>query len=546
MIARDPFFRSFQALDRILRAGAAGVVLLGGFASTACSSASNAGAPGDGGANDDDGSRAASDSGASSDASSDGAAPHDGGATDSAVDGGGEGVDAGPSLSSQLTDGTRLVGKWRVTADGLSQLESLHDKALDIDCAWATAGDGMLRCLPTSIDFTLPNDAMYYADSSCTQPIYGTGACAPTRAYVALVTPTCPSGLRIFSIGAALSTPPTSLWYGNGTSTCTAGAEVSDPAHYALTEIPPSTFVGGAESPGPSSAGLAAAFVVGGDGSRSFHKLRDTANGQVACSFETATDSMLRCLPSDPVLANGDYADPQCTVPVAQTSATSCPSVAFAGIATSGCPAATTIFRGGAAVQTEYNASNGQCNVELAVGPSWFAQGPTVAPSSFVAGTRAYAAGSSRLVPRVVHAGTLVVDDEITNIAVLRDTQRNEECIPRMAADMVTRCVPYPVDDVASAAATAAGIFSDAACTVAAAITQTVGCSMPKYAFAIDQSCGQGNKTSVFPVTGPASALYVMQGATCASMALPTGYQVFAIGAEIVPTSFQQLDEKIQ
>jgi hypothetical protein len=70
--------------------------------------------------------------------------------------------------SEDPASGTRLKGKFIAGADGSKMyLPSVwSDSQRQEDCAFGTAGDGMLRCLPTSVqDFPL-----YYTDAQCTKP----------------------------------------------------------------------------------------------------------------------------------------------------------------------------------------------------------------------------------------------------------------------------------------------------------------------------------------------------------------------------------------
>lgn len=57
--------------------------------------------------------------------------------------------------------------------------------------------------------------------------------------------------------------------------------------------------------------------IVGGDGSRVFSSFHD-ATLDIDCTFQTAEDGQMRCLPLQRAQATGQFADSQCTVPFFQ------------------------------------------------------------------------------------------------------------------------------------------------------------------------------------------------------------------------------------
>jgi len=76
--------------------------------------------------------------------------------------------------------GTRLKPRYTLGADGskLFDPEVLHDSQLGVDCKFALAADGKLRCLPTGSDSLMVE--VDYTDSKCTVPMALLGWAIPT------------------------------------------------------------------------------------------------------------------------------------------------------------------------------------------------------------------------------------------------------------------------------------------------------------------------------------------------------------------------------
>ena len=95
------------------------------------------------------------------------------------------GASADPNQS-----GSRLKVNYFAGADGskLSAL-SMHDSMLNIDCTFAMATDGTLRCLPASQGVVLGP----YADAACTQPLFFQypGCSVPTYGLVTASSGSC-------------------------------------------------------------------------------------------------------------------------------------------------------------------------------------------------------------------------------------------------------------------------------------------------------------------------------------------------------------------
>ncbi len=185
----------------------------------------------------------------------DGSASSSGGGDGSSSGGDGQGVlDAltdpvGKAQADPNQSGTRLKVNYYSGADGSGQSTgTMHDSMLNADCAFGTASDGTLRCLPTNAALI----AFYFGDAACTQPLVlqSTGCGAPS--YGRSSTATCTgngtvtSAIRILAVSGPFSGG--SYYSQVGTGPCSGPNPISGlTASYALytagAEVPPSTFV---------------------------------------------------------------------------------------------------------------------------------------------------------------------------------------------------------------------------------------------------------------------------------------------------------------
>jgi hypothetical protein len=126
-------------------------------------------------------------SGLAVDGSQGDATPGSGAAADAARSGSGGIVDAlTDPVSNAMADsnqsGTRLKIKYYLGADGSKAFKGFYDSQLNVDCYFAKAADGTVRCIPVATATT--TTANYYADANCTQPVALVSQCPGT------VTPT--------------------------------------------------------------------------------------------------------------------------------------------------------------------------------------------------------------------------------------------------------------------------------------------------------------------------------------------------------------------
>src|SRR5262245_44934235 len=99
--------------------------------------------------------------------------------SDSAPDGGtpppdGGGRDAGPDskdLTCQGQSGTRIKQVIRQNGDGTAQFIRLQDTTYNETCAFGTASDDQLRCLPAVDGAPFADGIVLYQDDQCQQRI---------------------------------------------------------------------------------------------------------------------------------------------------------------------------------------------------------------------------------------------------------------------------------------------------------------------------------------------------------------------------------------
>jgi hypothetical protein len=122
-----------------------------------------------------------------------------------------EGAEQPPS--SFVAIPTAPLGKGRLVlsaftpaaADGhpLPIGDSWHDTTLGVDCHFATAADGVQRCIPFGAD-------VYYSDSGCTQvvAVRYDGCPTPFAKYAVAVDSSCPAKSHVYPVASALAAAP--------------------------------------------------------------------------------------------------------------------------------------------------------------------------------------------------------------------------------------------------------------------------------------------------------------------------------------------------
>jgi hypothetical protein len=132
-------------------------------------------------------------------------------------------------------------------------------------------------------------------------------------------------------------------------------------------------------------------------------------------------------------------------------------------------------------------------------------------------------------------ANYYVGGDGSRQFAYFTDSARSGDlCVFQTAGDGALRCLPSGAYYIASE-------FSDSACS--RPVAESTTCSAPKYV--IQSVAGTGGActeaTHVYSVGGAVTALYTMSAGSCVSVgAPPAGYTYVGVGAEILPSAFQQ------
>ena len=108
--------------------------------------------------------------------------------------------------------GSRLKANYYEGSDGSQQfLSTFHDAQRSEDCAFATASDGTIRCLPVANVRPGASPSVYgvyYGDAACTMPIVAVSTCAGNTApkYVSVGgVPGGAKGSAIYEVGATAS-----------------------------------------------------------------------------------------------------------------------------------------------------------------------------------------------------------------------------------------------------------------------------------------------------------------------------------------------------
>lgn len=137
--------------------------------------------------------------------------------------------------------GTRIKARMLVTADGAKSFVGWRDTQLGVDCVFAKASDGKMRCLPFG---NWTTSSIAYGDSGCTSPVAMFGGCSdPT--WVGVVDATsCSSGkVAIYEVSGEFTG---SLFDKSSDGSCSYLPSLG--RYWALRpETPPSTYAEAAE-----------------------------------------------------------------------------------------------------------------------------------------------------------------------------------------------------------------------------------------------------------------------------------------------------------
>jgi hypothetical protein len=135
-----------------------------------------------------------------------------------------------PASMAGFQSGSRLTFTVTTGTDGSRTFGNWHDTQLGVDCAFVSAADGVLRCVPVwAMAYVQP----YFADSACTIQLAASSPC--TIPSFAQTTGTC--NANYYSIGARHTGP---VYFSNG-ATCSTIATSEATAFYRLGAATPSS-----------------------------------------------------------------------------------------------------------------------------------------------------------------------------------------------------------------------------------------------------------------------------------------------------------------
>lgn len=226
------------------------------------------------------------------------AAPIDGGAT-------------GPEYQS----GTRLRAQLWVSADGAKIIHGFYDTQLKTACAVTTAEDGSFRCLPTRA-----HGSLYYSDAACTKAVTAVfDDCAAP--YVGGLAGTC--GLAFHASTATTSTATT--LYDDASGSCAVVSVTPKALFEAGPKLAPAGFVKATRTREPRGTALMMEFWDMEDGARMPIGAYDTVRKGV-CASSAGLGELTggHCVPMRVGYAEGQFADPSCTVAAALVIENAC------------------------------------------------------------------------------------------------------------------------------------------------------------------------------------------------------------------------------
>jgi hypothetical protein len=246
-------------------------------------------------------------------------------------DGDGDGQDTA-GLPPGCPDTTNHVGGTRVqlemllTAEGYRSYRRLFDVERGAPCAFNTAADGELRCLPVNWS----GSDTYYLDASCTMPVYTEalqGPCEPAGLLRvdSEGTDCMTRTMRIFELGAEVT--PTSTLYARTGDQCNQTSSPDAPLYEAGAEVPASSFPRGEYHDGEPADRLATTGVTTEGSAFWVSGWIDTGLDGERCYMQPAEEGGQRCTPSGGRLDRGSstrYADASCETPLYAHGMSSC------------------------------------------------------------------------------------------------------------------------------------------------------------------------------------------------------------------------------
>lgn len=403
--------------------------------------------------------------------------------------------------------------------DGAVAFRGWHDRELGVACAFATAADGVLRCLPTDTAYLVFRDAacteraaVSFARPDCPGPVY---AAAPSGLG-------CPDDPRaLYPVGAALGVGPV---YFDRDGTCEPF--LSAPLYAVGPAVEPSRFVAAHVRIEDHGDGLAARVATTDDGARQVLSLADATGA--SCGRLELSDGASVCVGSVAYQAPQLYTDDACAGPTAAVTDRCQPApdvvVDDAGVA----------LAAGALPAPVYVGANDTCAVDDSY-TAW-TRGRTATAADFPAApTITTGAGALQLRWASDAAGAPLVSEAFV------DTARQATCtVARLDGD-AGRCVPPTMTW-----STPPSSFADAACTVPA--WPLYGDQGPSTLIGVTSAgaCGAAHIDHLYVVAPHVGPTYAMSDADCVLVPEAPTDHVYAATADLPLTDFPALTFRVE
>jgi hypothetical protein len=350
-----------------------------------------------------------------------------------------EAFHSGQRLKARLLDG----------GDGARALEAWVDTALDTDCRFRTAADGVLRCLPETPEPTRhwTEDDIAYLDPACTEAVRLLTADAPLPAQVVGppgVGAACDEDDRpfpVFELGDRLEARR-SLYYLDSACHPLSAGDASTAVYTLGAEVPPSAFVSAEDHIEPIDGRVGVVVREAADGSQESVSAWDE-DGEARCEALWVGGT---CFPRMVAWNVGYFGDDGCTRPAAYASGStpggsedaSClPTVAVAYTAEDVC-GELSAFSVGAEIEDGFLSGADGCQQDtLSAGHRYFSVTGEL-PAGALPRLDEVRVGTGRLL--AIHDGRGVVPT--SRATGWYDSTLYGACWPRDFCDGTTRCVP--------------------------------------------------------------------------------------------------------
>lgn len=381
-----------------------------------------------------------------------------------------------------FVEGTRLKAVYQQVEGAPPLFLNWFDTQLGVDCGFTDVGltAGRLVCLPR---VSYASGPLSFTDSGCTQPLVAldNGSCANEAPFIAeqpsIDTP-CGSTFHLFPLGPALTADPAAVFSMAGSSCqpTSGGLQPNFSVFHPIgPEIPLDQLVGGTYRHDSGPGRIVPLSIVGSDGSIQVAGSVEGVGGpwdlsQTPAGWDNERDEAVSASPGGYSLdrwgpaaeALGFFGDSACSSSVTLGSACDAPPKEISLLGTD--PCGDSVLTGALHVGAQlpdgapiYEGVSNACNVfTIPPNTAAFALGAQI-PAGDYAEVTEVRTGSRQV--QLVRTGT--TDGPPIYATGFFDAVHGWECSPGTAADLVTRCLPYP--------SWIGPFFADAACSVSIA-----------------------------------------------------------------------------